>query len=42
MTNMLIIGLIALVVGVVVGWFISRAKTEADTKTAGGIVQTAR
>ena len=42
MTNMIIIGLIALVVGVVVGWFISRTKTQADTRTAGGIMQTAR
>jgi ribonuclease Y len=42
MTNIIITGLIALVVGVVFGWFISRNKTQADTRTAGGIVQAAR
>ena len=37
-----IIGLIAMVVGLVLGWFISRAKAQADTKMAGGIVEAAR
>ena len=38
----IIIGLIALVVGVTLGWFIGRAKVKADTKAAGGIIETAR
>jgi len=42
MMNMMIIGLIALVVGVMVGWFISRIKAQADTRTGGGIIQAAR
>ncbi|HUJ09974.1 MAG TPA: ribonuclease Y [Verrucomicrobiae bacterium] len=42
MNNIIIVGLIALVVGVVIGWFISRAKADADTRKAGGIVQAAR
>jgi ribonuclease Y len=37
-----IIGLIAMVVGLALGWFISRAKTQADTKLAGGIIEAAR
>src|ERR1035438_8859948 len=38
-----IIGLIiALVVGVALGWFISHAKADADTNLAGGIVEAAR
>ena len=38
----IIIGLIALVVGVALGWFLSHVKAQADTKTAGGIVKAAR
>lgn len=37
-----IIGLIALVVGLALGWFVSHAKAQADTKAAGGIKETAR
>jgi ribonuclease Y len=38
-----IIGLaIALVAGLAIGWFISRAKAQADTKAAGGIIEAAR
>ena len=37
-----IIGLIAMVVGLALGWFISRAKAQADTKMAGGIIEAAR
>src|SRR5450432_4123777 len=38
-----IIGLaIALVAGLAVGWLISRAKAQADTKAAGGIIEAAR
>jgi ribonuclease Y len=42
MINSIIAGLIALVVGVVVGWLISRTKAQADARTAGGIIQAAR
>jgi ribonucrease Y len=42
MTEMIVIGLIALVVGAVAGWFASRKKAQADTRTAGGIVAAAR
>lgn len=42
MTEMIVIGLIALVVGAVAGWFASRKKAQADTKTAGRIVAAAR
>jgi ribonuclease Y len=38
----LIIGLIGLVVGVALGWFISRNKAQADAKAAGGIIEAAR
>ena len=38
-----IIGLIvALVVGLALGWFISHTKAQADTKAAGGILEAAR
>src|SRR3984957_2660577 len=38
-----IIGLaVALVAGLAIGWFISRAKAQADTKAAGGIIEAAR
>src|ERR1039457_5115099 len=38
-----IIGLIiALIVGLAFGWFISHTKAKADTKAAGGIIETAR
>src|SRR5579871_3555657 len=40
--NPVIIGLIMLVVGVALGWFFCRAKAQADTKTADGIITTAR
>ena len=38
----IIIGLIVLVVGVALGWFISHIKAQADTKAAGGIIESAR
>jgi len=38
----IIIGLITLVVGVAFGCYLSQAKAKADTKTAGGITETAR
>ena len=38
----IMIGLIVLVVGVALGWFISHSKAQADTKAAGGIKETAR
>src|ERR1017187_3224892 len=39
----IIIGLIVtLVVGVAFGWFVCQAKAKADTKAAGGIIETAR
>ena len=38
----IIIGLITLVVGVAFGWLFCQAKTKADTKVAGGIIETAR
>src|SRR5580693_2234567 len=38
-----IIGLIiALVVGLALGWFISHTKAQADTKAAGGIIEAAQ
>ena len=38
-----IIGLVvALVAGLVIGWFISHTKAQADTKAAGGIIEAAR
>src|ERR1039457_1743003 len=37
-----IIGLITMVVGLALGWFIRRAKAQADTKVAGGIIEAAR
>jgi ribonuclease Y len=40
--NPIIIGLITLVVGVALGWFLSRAKAHADATAAGGIVAAAR
>src|SRR6266404_8878206 len=41
--NTPIIGLIiALVVGLALGWFISHVKAQADAKVAGGIVEAAR
>ncbi len=40
--NNIIIGLIVLVVGVALGWFISHIKAQADTKAAGGIIESAR
>ncbi|HTS18702.1 MAG TPA: Rnase Y domain-containing protein, partial [Verrucomicrobiae bacterium] len=44
MTSIIIIfGLIALViVGIALGWFLSQNKVKADTKAAGGIIETAR
>ncbi len=42
MTEIITIGLIALVVGVALGWFVSRRKAQADARTAGGIVAAAR
>jgi len=38
----IIIGLIALVVGAALGWFLSHVKAQADRKAAGGIVKAAR
>ncbi len=38
----IIIGLIALVVGVALGWFLSHIKAQADRRAAGGIVKAAR
>jgi len=44
MTDTILIGLIvvALVVGIAVGWFANRRKVQADAKTAGGIIKAAR
>ncbi|HUI08222.1 MAG TPA: ribonuclease Y [Verrucomicrobiae bacterium] len=36
------ISLVAFVVGVALGWFVSRRKAQADASTAGGIVNAAR
>lgn len=41
MSNIMI-GLIVLVVGAALGWFICHIKAQADTKTAGGIIEAAR
>jgi ribonuclease Y len=38
----IILGLIVLVVGVALGWFISHIKAQADTRAAGGIIESAR
>ena len=40
--NPIIIGLITLVVGVALGWFLRHARAQADAKAAGGIVAVAR
>jgi len=40
--NPVIIGLIALVVGIALGWFFSRAKAQADATAAGGIIAAAQ
>ena len=42
MTEIMMISLIALVVGLVLGWFIRQTKAQADTRTAGGIIGAAR
>jgi len=42
MTYMIPIGLITLVVGFALGWFICQVKAKADAKAAGGILETAR
>jgi len=42
MISTIIIGLIALVVGVVIGWFVNHARIEAETRIAGGITEAAR
>ena len=42
MTETIMIGLIALVVGVALGWFVSHKRAQAGARTAGGIIEAAR